>query len=334
MTTDSLVEIVHETVAPGYGLVRYHGFELIIEMATGYINATKLCAQAGKNRQFFNWIRLQSSKEIIESVASSLHKVRDELTHVIHEGAANEIRGTYVHRDLVPAIAIWASSTYLIKVSRIMEYEATREHRAQLAEKDDAIADLKKLMKEQADAAAARAEAAAVRDKEQTAKIDELLGYAKQTTSELKDANEKMDETNARLEDMQETQEVLEEKVDRLVDTVCKDGAPSPMDKSKKHVLAVFRIDENVHYVIRRQACSYKRTLASFMRNHPDAVLIKEYTPIPNAISTHVRTKEAGFKNLRFRYNYVYGASDDTIKELLNKVYNESRAIAHTIVHS
>ena len=316
MTTDSLVEIVHETVAPGYGLVRYHGFELIIEMATGYINATKLCAQAGKNRQFFNWIRLQSSKEIIESVASSLHKVRDELTHVIHEGAANEIRGTYVHRDLVPAIAIWASSTYLVKVSRIMEYEATREHRAQLAEKDDAIARLERKL----DETKTKLDEAAVESKKQAAEhkaqIAELLGYAKETTTKLDETMFMNTVLNDKMDDVRET---LEE----VLDTKC---VPPPHDETKMHSLRLYAIGDNKYYVTRTQIATQASAHRRVMRKYADAQMVLSLDPIAHSMNTVIRAKEKlkdCMPDAKFSYNVIMCNDADALVALFKSVHDE-----------
>ena len=109
-TTNSLVDITYEEVVPGYERFDYHGFKLIIERSTGYVNATHLCKQSEKKRLFSDWIRQSTAKEIIESVSASVAIPAGALTRVVHRDAPNEIRGTYVHRDLVPAIKEWATS--------------------------------------------------------------------------------------------------------------------------------------------------------------------------------------------------------------------------------
>ena len=113
-----------------------------MDMSNGYINATKMCQNAGK--EYSNWSRLKGSQELIQTLhsfmvqeglsdnadltlgdanhqmwglASSpcIFKKTDNNTHV-----QQIISGTYAHPDLIPSIAGWISPEFQIKANRIV----------------------------------------------------------------------------------------------------------------------------------------------------------------------------------------------------------------------
>jgi len=104
-----------ETINDKYSTAKYGDFNVIIDMTSGYINATKLCSIGGK--RFDHWLSNKGSKELIkEFEESNLREIKITLT-----GGQNlEIRGTYVHPDLIHHIACWVSTKFACKVSKII----------------------------------------------------------------------------------------------------------------------------------------------------------------------------------------------------------------------
>ena len=99
-----------------YSYGKYGEFCVIIKNSNGYMNATKLCNEAGKN--FKHWKTNITSKELIDEVSLWVGIP----THTLMEipNVPNNLRGTYVHPDLIPHIASWASPKFAIKVSKIV----------------------------------------------------------------------------------------------------------------------------------------------------------------------------------------------------------------------
>jgi hypothetical protein len=165
---ENLRNIIYEEVTAEYGWGKYGDFKVLIRRKDGYINATKLCLDGGK--MFKNWLRNEKIKELIEACESQAHKrACDSVQNV-----ANELRGTYVHQDLVPHIASWISADFAIKVSRIVNNMIVREYRETIREKTEKIDLLEREMKEFIIESAKRDEEARRRDEEAKAANDLL----------------------------------------------------------------------------------------------------------------------------------------------------------------
>lgn len=94
--------------------------ELIIMKRNHYINATKLCAHAGK--RISKWV--QYNHDLIEEYTNNLET---EAKIVITTGP-REFHGTYFHPEIIPHIALWISPQHLIAVNNIInEYNIFKE---------------------------------------------------------------------------------------------------------------------------------------------------------------------------------------------------------------
>ena len=129
----------------------YGVFQVIIKNDNGFMNATKLCKDGGK--EFRNWKANANAKELISAVSSSARIPADGILQTITGGKNVVIRGTYVHPDLIPHIASWVSPEFAIKVSKIVnEYfikKASEEKDKLLHKKDDKIDRLTKEIRKQ-----------------------------------------------------------------------------------------------------------------------------------------------------------------------------------------
>jgi hypothetical protein len=114
-----------------FGKGNYCGIEVIILKENGYINASKLCLNAGKN--YCDWTRISKAKELIEYYNS--HTQECGCVSVSILDVPNELRGTYVHPKLVPHIAMWVSLEFADKVSDIVNGWVIKEYKYQMESK-------------------------------------------------------------------------------------------------------------------------------------------------------------------------------------------------------
>lgn len=128
----SLSDIAFEQIKNTYYWGAYGEFKVIVDVSTGYINATHLCGLAeldhGKSRKINDWTRGDLAKVLIEILSSSTGYPVDDLLRV-PTGLPNELRGTYAHPDLIPHIASWASPKFAMKVSKIVNAHLVREYK-------------------------------------------------------------------------------------------------------------------------------------------------------------------------------------------------------------
>ena len=111
-------EIVFENIDENYGYGKYGDFKIIMNINTGFINATKLCKDGGK--EFKHWLKNSQSKKFIETFSNCLRISKDEILMIVTGGRNTIIRGTYVHPDIIPHIAMWISPKFGITISKIV----------------------------------------------------------------------------------------------------------------------------------------------------------------------------------------------------------------------
>ncbi len=188
----SITDIAFESITPEYSWGRYGEFKVIIQMSTGYINATHLCglteSKAGNKKEFRYWKLNTAALELIDELSSSVGIPTDGLVTVL-TGVQNDIRGTYVHPDLIPHIASWASPKFAIKVSKIVNAYMIREAVAGKQREIDTLnAKLDRLIK-QNDELLTTAKELKEQNNTLLAQNEELLD----TTHELKEDNAILD---------------------------------------------------------------------------------------------------------------------------------------------
>src|SRR5277367_5007272 len=133
-----LSSICYEQIVDNYYYGIYGDFKLIIDKTTGYFNATKFCADGG--RQFRKWKRNKNSKALIDYYSKqSVKKI-----YVITGGQNLIIRGTYVFNELILSIAVWISSD---KADRIFYYENKFEKCQRDNQLDDRLQEMEIEMK-------------------------------------------------------------------------------------------------------------------------------------------------------------------------------------------
>ena len=113
---DSNIVFLEEiTGTSRYRWICYLNIRVIEDTETGYINATKMClmyckTRNGEPKQFKQWKRQPSTHCLIELLQKPEDMLAPNLMFNIENSIIN-IRGTYVHRDLVPHIVLWCGIT-------------------------------------------------------------------------------------------------------------------------------------------------------------------------------------------------------------------------------
>ena len=106
----------------------YNDISILIRDLDGYVNATKMASDNGKQKNFSRFMNGEKMNEVvkfwIETCATSktILQKKDPF-YLLNEGISNEyndLRGTYVHPELIHFIAEWISVEYAFKVSYIM----------------------------------------------------------------------------------------------------------------------------------------------------------------------------------------------------------------------
>lgn len=96
-----------------YAFGQYDDFVVIIDKKNGFINATKLCIQAGKN--FDTWLNIKSNKDLVKNI-----NIDDEGIMIQNKKGPNETRGYYIHPNIIPYILCWCNINFLLKFGKIM----------------------------------------------------------------------------------------------------------------------------------------------------------------------------------------------------------------------
>jgi len=120
----------------------YNDISVIIRDADGFINASKMCDQF--NKRFRKLFENHAWQAYLEEFKKE-YEVRPETGGPIYElkkGYTNEIRGSYVHPNLINYIAFWSSPKYAVYVGKIMDL-INEKNRLSSKTLEDTIEDLK-----------------------------------------------------------------------------------------------------------------------------------------------------------------------------------------------
>jgi hypothetical protein len=259
----------------------YYGpLRVVVDKTDGFINATKLCLDGGK--QFYHWKESKVSKELISTLQSFnfAHAIDDDqsrepwsvasytpIPEVIrfvrtsHESDIDKaIIGTYCHPLLIPHIACWVSPNFAIKVSSIINFFIVEDWRAKLAASERAAAQL----------------------------LSNFELQQQQQQLALESAQQSVVATQNFLDVKKENIEQLQEKV---------------MDKARErkvwastHAFTLLHLhDENSkrpYYVIRCQGRRMGTTITKLRRKHSAAEVIYQQRKVPNAVNLYTRLKD------------------------------------------
>jgi hypothetical protein len=291
---ETLSDIIFEQIDEVYARGRYGEFEVTLVKKNSYINATKLSTQGGK--QFKHWLENSSSKRLIEAVAHEIatagNPADGHATFLVTGGTNTDVRGTYVHPLLVPHIACWISTTFAIKVSKLVNEAMAREFRLSIRAKDDKIDELMAQLavwqtESRRDMADVKSELVGVKAQnvESTTKLTEV--NAKLGSIEIQNAK-----SLAKVDALASIGQDAITKIDAIstqLDNVARDLVTPPSDDSKSENLAIFKTSGRAHNY--RFAClnsaNLKRESSKVARATPPETVILALRCVPNATSLY-----------------------------------------------
>jgi hypothetical protein len=123
MQSTDMSAVTFIPITSEYARSTYADFEVVVQMSTGYINASKLCGlamtKAGKQKEFSRWQRNDTAQRLISAVAKELGMIPSMLLREVRD-VCIQLRGTYVHHMLVLDIITWADAAFYVKAAVIV----------------------------------------------------------------------------------------------------------------------------------------------------------------------------------------------------------------------
>ena len=116
-----LTNVCYENIKDTFYYGVFGDFKLVIDKATGYFNATKLCINGGKEYRL--WSRLEKSKTMMEYYQKSWgadRTVNYEIGGTNNDKLNKQVTGTYVPKELILDIASWVSIEFYQKIVPII----------------------------------------------------------------------------------------------------------------------------------------------------------------------------------------------------------------------
>jgi hypothetical protein len=313
-TTQRITKLAYESIDDTYSHAEYGDFKVIMNIKTGYINATKLCADGEK--QMKNWMRNDNAKELVECVENNTLNNEPVL---ITDNSYGLTRGTYAHPDLIPHIASWVSPKFAIKVSKIVNNFLIREREEQLRkqfneEKSEMVIRFEELEKRSKELHENTLKA--INDKHE-------IMYNEMMTQHHKTHN-KLDET-------QNTLDTVSSRIEIVIDEV----VPPSIRVELHEEIGIMELNDSTskytHKVFCRQNKSANNAKNRILRDYPQATLFREINPSPNSKNFLHNLKDlygtGATSKLKIHYNYIsMNGTNDELNEMINNVLDKAKS--------
>ncbi|EAY01429.1 hypothetical protein TVAG_490170, partial [Trichomonas vaginalis G3] len=139
-TENTTTAIVHEAISEEYEYIQFNKQLRLIRSVKDdmyQMQSILTACFAPDTKHADDWFKNQSTQELLSEISldrlfSALHK-----THENRKNLAPGLRGWYVHRLLVNAVAMWASPRYAWHVYKLLD-EIHRQEREELENKLEA----------------------------------------------------------------------------------------------------------------------------------------------------------------------------------------------------
>jgi hypothetical protein len=318
---NDIKNIIFEKINKDYSYGKYGDFSVIVMNKNGYINATKLCNKSKKKLK--QWLRNKNSLNMVNAFSKSLNINKNDLVIVIKGGKLEKITGTYVHPDIIPHIASWASHNFAIKVSAVMkEYSIKKvkeESEKLLAKKDDKIDELLK------------------ENKSQSKKMDKLLENNKELLENNKILLSKTIKSEQRLKSIKKDTRELK----NTVGEICKNRViPTGNDNDINHLILIQNNNDDddedeedgivYEYHVFRVMENNKSALTKHKQKYHDMKILLDIKCTPNAVILWKRIKnKLGLgKNKKInvngcKLNLVGNYSENRLIDDIKKLHDE-----------
>ena len=340
--TQLIKKLAYEPIDDIHSYALYSDFKVIMNMKNGYINATKLCADGGK--RFDNWIRNDGNKEMVKYFEENLFEFEEVL---IKDNSYGITRGTYVHTDLIPCIALWVSPAFAYKVSRIVNNFLIREKEAEIERLTGYKSRLELMLDE------AKQERKAFEEKTQKM-LQDMIDKNEKSDVKLDHVNHKLDKADIVIEELQITVNEVNHKLDKAdnvieelqitVDEVntrieiVMDEVVNPVIKlDLREVFGIMKLNEdNCKYGYKAYCAQNKNIIKSqkkILSEFPNATVFREIKPSPNSKNFLHKLKELyGSKDtnskIKIYYSYITllnGVSEDELNDMVDNVFNNAQ---------
>ncbi len=337
-----------------FGLGKYGEFEVYLMMRNdkvkgyraGYINATKLCSSAEK--KFPHWLENNNSKKMISafSVAIGIPEATMMVKIMTSSKSLTQIRGTYVHPDLIPHIASWASPVFAIKVSKIVNQyyisQAIEEKDRLLKKKQDKIdkmsAKIDKILANNQKMLSINAKQAFEMDRlltktvDQTTEIGKLVAMNFEQTVQMKKINTRAKRILAKNEEMHEDINTINDKL-----TVASNARVVPDYGGDNGMLVIvknnddhdeYSEDERIYeyHCMRVIKSTYAGTMSKHKKLHPNMKILLNITYSPNSVNLFKRIKEKLRGKIEFdkcRFNLCGRYTEKRLLEDIKKIHDK-----------
>ena len=335
MENFELSDCIYEHIKDTYYYGLFGDFKLVIDKATGCFNATKLCAEGGKN--LFNWKRLEKSKKMVEYYqenwpshvkANFLYEIKDANKDKI----GKQITGTYVPKELILEIASWVSIEFYDKCNQvIITYfvnEFKKMDKSNLEEKIKEVEENMEKMTLEKDIVIVEnneLKAILLRLEESNLRLEKSRESDKQymrslgiSLEEVKDQNDTLIDQNEELLGETKGLKKQNKKIQRKLGIAVEDRAPLPDDKGKQERFVLLKRNDDDHmpyYTIRAQNAYTKRKIKVLRTLFPNLEILLDFKANPNSKTLYVRIKdELKVKGVLFEGNNI-NLEDSSITE-------------------
>ncbi|KAI5485087.1 KilA, N-terminal/APSES-type HTH, DNA-binding family, partial [Trichomonas vaginalis G3] len=137
-TENTTTAIVHEDINEEYEYIQYNKqLRLIRSVKDDMYQMQSILNALRSTKQAYHWFENQQTKELLEEfphMFATLGKPRVEIPYENREKLPNGLRGYYVHRLLVNAVAMWASPRYACYIFMMLD-EIHRQEREEMEKK-------------------------------------------------------------------------------------------------------------------------------------------------------------------------------------------------------
>lgn len=130
-----------------YCFIQHCGVDIIIMKSNGYVNATELCKS--KNKNFEDWKKInQDLINELENINKTWKNVKNApsfdkngvLIEVKTDGIyKHEVKGCYIHQDLVSYVCFWILPSFAIQVCNIINFYNNNNFKEKLEKRNRKI---------------------------------------------------------------------------------------------------------------------------------------------------------------------------------------------------
>jgi hypothetical protein len=304
----SLNDVCYKQIFQNFYFGIFGDFHLVIDKDTGCFNGTKLCMLADKD--FSDWTRLSRATRLMtylqEQTSSS--NVVYEMRKGDNQNSMNkQISGQYVQKDLILDIASWISPEFYFRCNNIVtDYFVKEFNGMSETEKSFKIKELELKMKNM------EIETETV-IAEKNDKIDDLMKMLKEAEKERKIAEEErkadrlllrsmginlLDVKNQNIELLEEVQDTNTKltTVQKKLNIAVEDRAPLPsQNKKKERFVLLKRIDEEdfPYYAVRGQHYYVQTVLKNQRQLFGKIEILLDFHCHPNSKTLFVRIRDS-----------------------------------------